>query len=487
MQPVEYYQIGGFRAHLRDNSNDALAARMIGRDGAEFVLGIRPSGASYLLLPRDTFFMMRLGRPRERPWLAREFESLSPIQFPTKLDLAAKFGMLASSRKSNDGRPRDRSKANRAYTAAGDELSPAGTARSSFEHQRVFYRLCQNAIERPSDYALRLAPWFHDVRIFSFAFNTWASDTRPLDERQADPKVLDVGWTEFVSPTDSDDLRALSTSHLLVEEERYLNNPGRKKMLLPDITQYMPKDTICGLLQQLFAKQQSTSPKILLIHDTKMSQCVLQSLGVDTSAWKQGIKDLLYYSGGRSGSSRAQYSDIKDYGRGRQGSWSKERSRSPRRSGTTEMKARSRSPPPPQGPPPVYIVDVRQMYQTMMQIPTRDDTILSNAKALGVRDTTPVRAEDDQPKYEDIDPTSWILGYMWEEMANSIAIDEQRALRQRFSKEEPIADLGGPPMGMQENDEVDPNDMIGIPSQSGQTKAQKPVGMFDSESEDDDW
>lgn len=96
---------------------------------------------------------------------------------------------------------------------------------------RVFYRLCQSTIQRPLDYALSLAPWFRSVRILSFAFNTWASDTRSLTEREEDPKVLDVGWTEFDAPTDSDDLAAVSTSHYVVEEERFLNNPGRRKLV----------------------------------------------------------------------------------------------------------------------------------------------------------------------------------------------------------------------------------------------------------------
>ncbi|KAH9901452.1 hypothetical protein C8Q73DRAFT_677867 [Cubamyces lactineus] len=497
MQPVRYYQIGGFRAHVRDNSNDALAAKLMGSDGAELVLGIRPCGASYLLFPADAFHTLRLGKPRASPWQAHEFESLSPIQFPTKLDLASKLAMLTSNKKSTDGRPRDRSKANTAYTAGGDELSPAGIARSSFEHQRVFYRLCQSSIEQPYHYALQLAPWFQDVQIFSFAFNTWASDTRPLDERQADPRVLDVGWTEFNSPTDSDDLRAMSTSHYFVEEDRYLSNPRRRKLFLPDISQYSPRNTIRTLLLNTFGStqgQQSIQPKILLVHNQKMALCVLQSFGVDTSAWKTGIKDLLYSQDVRRTRQRDSVSDSKEYRQHRKEKWTRERSRSPRRhTSAVELNSRPRSPPPPHRPPPVYIVDVRDMYETLMQLSPRDNTILDNAKALNVRDTAPVRGEDDGVVYEDVDPTSWcagresrLLGYMWEDMANSIAIDEQRALRHRFSKES-IEDYGGP-AGDYEDDEADPNNLLQpAPCPGNPAGAPRPVGMFDSDSEDDDW
>ncbi|KAI0333605.1 hypothetical protein GY45DRAFT_1244693 [Cubamyces sp. BRFM 1775] len=490
MQPVQYYQIGGFRAHLRDNSNDALAAKLMGRDGAELVLGIRPCGASYLLLPRDTFHAMRLGWPRASPWQAHDFESLSPVQFPTKLDLASKFAMLTSNKKSNDGKPRDRSKANTAFTAGGDGLSPAGIARSSFEHQRVFYRLCQSSIEKPIDYALQLAPWFQNVRIFSFAFNTWASDTRPLDERQAEPRVLDVGWTEFNSPTDSDDLRAMSTSHYFVEEDRYLSNPRRKKLFLPDISQYSPRDAIRALLQDTFGSregQQPVLPKILLVHDEKMAICVLRSFGIDTSAWKIGIKDLLYSQEASRTRQRNSVSDNKDYRKDRKEKWARDRSRSPRRHiSSVEPNSRPRSPPSPHRLPPAYIVDVRNMYQTLMQLPPRDDSILAVAQALNVRDTAPVRGEDDGVVYEDVDPTSWLLGYMWEDMANSIAIDEQRVLRHRFSKE-PIEDWAGP-AGGHGDDDADPNDVLQPASYpNAPVSTARPMGMFDSDSEDDEW
>ena len=75
---------------------------------------------------------------------------------------------------------------------------------------------------------------------------------------------------------------------------------------------------------------------------------------------------------------------------------------------------------------------------------------------------------------------------MWEDMANSIAIDEQRALRHRFSKE-PIEDYGQP-AGGHEDDDADPNDVLQpAPYPSNSASAPRPMGMFDSDSEDDDW
>ena len=92
---------------------------------------------------------------------------------------------------------------------------------------RLFYSLCQKQIPYPRYYGLRVAPFFHHIRIYSFAFNLWALDTRMIEEKRTDPRVLDVGWTEFDAPTDSEDLRAISTTHLIVEEEKMFRNPGR--------------------------------------------------------------------------------------------------------------------------------------------------------------------------------------------------------------------------------------------------------------------
>ncbi|KAI0822751.1 hypothetical protein BC628DRAFT_1387505 [Trametes gibbosa] len=500
MQPVEYYQIGGFRAHLRDNSNDALTAKLMTGDGveAEFVLGIRPCGASYLLLPRDRFIRLRLGRPRDMPWRAYDFESLSPVQFATKVDLTHKFSVLASNKKTGDGPPRDRSKANTAYTAGGEGLSGSGIARSFFEHQRVFYRLCQRSIQRPLDYALSLAPWFRQIRIFSFAFNTWGSDNRSLPEREDDPRIMDVSWTEFNTPTDSCDLSPLSTCHYVVEEERFLGNPGRKKLSLPDVTQNMPRARIATFLQALLAPPpgaEAQPPILLLVHDEKMTRCALRSFGVDASRWRVGIKDLLYSPDPRGPPKNDAYHDskrdVRDYAK----KWSRSRSPSPRRQSSTDCAPRARSPPPTRAPPPVYLVDVRQMYHTLMEIP-RNDTVLANSISLGVKDTAPLRGEDDRIVYEDVDLQSWcagresrLIGYMWEEMANSVAIDEQRALRHRFSEEDLIADYPPASGAAADNEDFDPNDIIQQPQahSGGSSDIRKPVGMYDSASEDDDW
>ncbi|PIL24311.1 hypothetical protein GSI_14064 [Ganoderma sinense ZZ0214-1] len=513
MEPVKYYQIGGFKAHLpwaqwnpHSNSEVLIDSLMrMFRDDDDLVLGIRPNGASYLLLPVDQFDA-RFGqqRPRDRPWNAHDFESLSPIQFGTEKALIDKLASYVSNKKTRGGDPRDRSKANTEYTSGGEALSDRGEERSCFEHQRLLYRLLQKTIRRHKDFAVSLPPWFHDIQIYSLAFNLWFADTRPLDERLANPRVLDVGWTEFDAPTDSDDLKAVSTTHLTVEEERYLGNPGKTRLTLPDITQAMPRDSIATLLQNVFSSQQSNAasmPKLLLVHDTKTTMAVLHAFGVDTSKWATGIKQLLYsYSSAARNDLRtvSQYDvHLERRDRGSYGKPSRGRSRSPRRQSTDERHVRQRSPPTHRAEaPPVYIVDVRAMYGFLMRVaPGHDNSILLNAKALHLRDTALHRGEDDQVIYQDIDPKQWcagkesrLIGYMWEDLANGVAIDEQRAYRNEIAKEAAALPPAARYQGRADDDDVDPNDIMQpMGAGSGQPKPSKPYGMFDSEDEDDEY
>ena len=307
---------------------------------------------------------------------------------------------------------------------------------------RVFYRVCQDAIPYPEDYALNKARWFSDVCIYSFAFNLWAADTRSLEERQKNPRVLDVGWTEFDSPTDSDDLRAVSTTHLFLEENRLLMNKGRKRLVgsaanpvplrmvlnlctlksLPDVSQAMPRASVQQLLQDLFLpghSGESGSPKLLLVHDETTTRHVLRSFGVDPDAlhWVRGIKDLLYCPLWERGNGRGSFDYKRDEYRShtrdsRPGhpDCSRNRSRSPRRRAEDERYPRSRSPPSRLETPSVYVVDVRQLYHYLMLGPTTNETVPLIAKALNVRDTAMARGEDDLMIYEDIDPQYWCAG-----------------------------------------------------------------------------
>ena len=100
-----------------------------------FTAGILPTGASYLLLEEESFRPI-FGRVKD-PWVSSAFRSLSPVHFASVDDLQKKLTLYVSNKKNKNSEPRDRSKANTAYTVQGiRELTQSGEMRSEFEWQR---------------------------------------------------------------------------------------------------------------------------------------------------------------------------------------------------------------------------------------------------------------------------------------------------------------------------------------------------------------
>lgn len=71
----------------------------------------------------------------------------------------------------------------------------------------------------------------NDARFIAFAFNTWSVDSRDYSERERDPKLLDIGVTEFPPPSGSHEFVARSSVHLVNNENRFLNNPGKRRIV----------------------------------------------------------------------------------------------------------------------------------------------------------------------------------------------------------------------------------------------------------------
>ena len=85
-----------------------------------------------------------------------------------------------------------------------------------------------------------------------------------------------------------------------------------------------------------------------------------------------------------------------------------------------------------------------------------------------------------------------LLGYIWESMAVGSAIDEQRAFRNKFAREDAYvahsAATNGYPAREDGEDEIDPNDLMQpMPSGPGRgrTHTTQPSGLFNSD--DEEW
>jgi len=497
-----YYQVGGFQGNLREIPDERLLQCPDG-EGLDLVLGIRPNGASYLLLPESRYRAMRWRLPNSRYDLADKFLSLSPIHFANRAELDKKLKSYAST-KSNKGIPkdqiRDRSKANTSFTVAGSGLSEAGRIRGAFEMQRVLVlsRPMLGQLDRTQAVELSLHNVPEQVTVVSLCYNTWKADTRTMRERETDPKVLDIGWTTWSKPTqwNGSQITPSETTHAVVEEERYLNNPGLKRIQCEyATTTYKKRGEIAWNLSMALSGKY---PVVLLVHDEARTLTTLRALGIDTSEWVSGIASLLY-EGAREPVQTMHRSS---------------RSRSPgRRSELADRVERNRRP----AGATVYVVDVRSLYLALRQIAPATDNVPTNSRGLGVQLNPPKdkpsavtpKVIADSDRWWCAGTESLLLGKMWYSMARGPNIDDQRALRSSSAlmidaAESSLASVSTEPAAVgltaeDSDDEVDPNDILpqagtvpapptSTPHPSG---ARRNISLMDpdgwDDASDDDW
>ncbi|KAH9833072.1 uncharacterized protein C8Q71DRAFT_252095 [Rhodofomes roseus] len=462
-----YYQVGGFQGHLREIPDERLL-RSPGIQGLNLVLGIRPNGASYLLLPESRFRALRWRPPGARPDPPERFLSLSPAHFPNRAELEKRLKTYAST-KSNKGIPkdqiRDRSKANTSFTVAGNGVSEAGKIRSSFEMQRVLVlsrpMLATLDYTQAAEFSLRMLP--ENLTIVSLCYNTWKADTRTMRQREADPKVLDIGWTTWSKPAqwNGSQIMPSETTHVVIEEERYLSNPGSKRIECEYATTiYKPRSDIAW---QLSAALSGRHPVVLLVHDEARTLATLRALKLDTTEWASGIAGLLYDDAPGPVQTMSRSS----------------RSRSPERRGEYTSASQADRSRRPSGTP-VYVVDVRSLYLALRQVAPATDSVPINARGLGVKLDPPkdkpqavtpnVIAESD--RWWSAGTESLLLGKMWYSMARGPNIDDQRVLRWSSAQAadatgSSVAPASSPPptaalpeTAEASDDEVDPNDIL---------------------------
>ncbi|KII88895.1 hypothetical protein PLICRDRAFT_589201 [Plicaturopsis crispa FD-325 SS-3] len=213
MAPVrDFYQVGGFQRsgfnarYTSDELAQAIAGphsplrvNVKGESYVELVLGILPSGASYLLVTADQFHALTFRhhclepKPSQRPWSATDFMSLSPIVFHDVGELKQKIGTYKH--KAGKNISGDTSQANKAYVSSGNDRT-AGESRAAYEQQRLLYRTITKTVDpekfsypRPSVDMLR-------VLAITFTLQPAIFDGRKSFQRRSEPKVLDIGWAE---------------------------------------------------------------------------------------------------------------------------------------------------------------------------------------------------------------------------------------------------------------------------------------------------
>ena len=266
---------------------------------------------------------------------------------------------------------------------------------------RVLYCVLNGTLN-PVKYGLPEATWKRTLRVGSLAFNIRSGDTRPSYERLMYPSLVDIGWSEATIPDIS--AKPGSSTHFRVQEQRYMNAGGKEmvrdvysslymplmgwKLFSHGSTEVLNSSTISEMLKETFAAWTASArePTILLVHNERLTRNALKCLGVDTSQWVFGLKDLLGFP-----SQDVKREDPDSYSRRR-----RSRSPSPRHS----IKRGSEPPlinnhrdysnrPPPSYQwrqnnertyAPVYIVDVKYLYVNLMRKESGSERITSIAQ-----------------------------------------------------------------------------------------------------------
>ncbi|KAF9221128.1 hypothetical protein BS17DRAFT_712520 [Gyrodon lividus] len=305
---TEFFQISGFRAHSNgfkkyDDtslinaifSDTSKLLRPGGQDcPIELVLGILPSGASYLLMSTEQMLAFthkhRLSTPRS-PWRATDFLSLSPIYFDSRQELSAKFAAYRQRPRNKNRRDleetQDNSQANRGYVRTDPDVVHY---RAYFENQRTLYRLLTRDVA-PSKIGLAQPSWLGNIRVVSLVFGEWTVDNRRRDDCLNDPRLVEVGWTDALFANVFEPITGSSTVHLKLKTPSKMINPDSKSPHFSEVVE----DDEAGLYLRLrtLLSHESAIPVVILVHDEAMAREVLGRAGIDVESYTSGLTDLL--------------------------------------------------------------------------------------------------------------------------------------------------------------------------------------------------
>ncbi|KAH6914468.1 hypothetical protein BKA70DRAFT_1261520 [Coprinopsis sp. MPI-PUGE-AT-0042] len=437
-----FFQLGGWRGDIQSIQKETWDDRGFAeslmdersplrlsnpRGPLELVLGIKPTGASYLLLTEDQAraWTSAYRRPlpnRSRKTYPDSYSSLSPISFASVEQLKAKLSSL----KPKKGGDYDTSQANKGYLPGQD-----GSPRARFEHSRVFWKILQETLADPAKYnvpdsATRLP---RDLRICSLTFTLRALDERSVTARRATTTILDLGWAEADVPR-LEFKPGTGFHYVLATNSMYSQGRGTSREdFAYGETEVMPNEEALGAkVRGLLSPLNPQKPTVLLVVDRTWTADVLRYLRV--SYQTKPLKDLIWDNTPAS-SNRGHDQDYNSghYDRNNQ----RRRSRSPPRhhngasaspssSSAPPRDPRRRASPPAQRPdgPAVYLVDVKELYLTMS---TDNDSIQRRMLIhdLAARLGVPVEAGKWNAGNEAV-----LLFELWKRMASGSPVDEQR-------------------------------------------------------------
>ncbi|KAJ6463701.1 hypothetical protein C8R47DRAFT_1057755 [Mycena vitilis] len=289
------------------------------------------------------------------------FESVSIIPFANIGELSVKVESLQPGRKAAV----DNSPANKAFQAAA-----MGIGRGQFENSRLLYQVLQSTmpIQDRKLCALGDTSWTSSIRVFSFCYNTWTSDMRPLQDRKSRPKLLDIGWCE--APVPSLEGEHKMPRHIVIQENQQLINRGKKDRYEYGETEICNTRIATQRVQAVFGKytQPTPHPAILLVHDVDTALTVLSNIGVDVLHWDLRLADLL-----RDTVSSNPHTS---------GGWQRPVSARARSASPGRGDHPSRKPATSRRYAPIYVIDLKTLFTTLLGLQPAGESVPEICKRL---------------------------------------------------------------------------------------------------------
>ena len=154
--------------------------------------------------------------------------------------------------------------------------------------------------------------WSKNLRVRSFVFNTKGIDDRVSAEKIRNPTVLDVGFCDATIPSL---FPGSNPTHLVDAGNALLGGKGKKAVGFSPHNYYFESENaitktfrhhggserlaanaIPARIQELFKDHLNSTeaPMILLVYHEDETINYIRNMGVDVSAWRSGLRTLLY-------------------------------------------------------------------------------------------------------------------------------------------------------------------------------------------------
>ena len=155
--------------------------------------------------------------------------------------------------------------------------------------------------------------WSKNLRVRSFVFNTKGIDDRNSAEKIRNPIALDVGFCDATTPSL---LPGSNPTHLVDARNALLGGKDKKKKAvgLFSLYHYFESDNaitktfrhggsdkiaanaVPARIQELFKNHLNSTeePMILLVYHEEETINYIRNMGVDVSAWRSGLRTLLF-------------------------------------------------------------------------------------------------------------------------------------------------------------------------------------------------